>query len=280
MSFIHLQIFDYTQHGENWGGKCATGQKQSPIDINVSSLDIENAKCLTYKFKYDGDAQQVKTINNLHSVEIEGHFMKMQISDIYDKTAQYQTAQFHVHEPSEHTLDGVYADLELHLVNKKVEGDSSKPITVIGVLFQKTLYKEDESQLFKEFQWPAQVDQNHLKPTETSEYELNFQQIFSSFLYDGAIAYRYEGSLTTPGCDEVVNWYVLREAQKIHHSSYKKFKDLWFSVTGDNVYKTIDGNNRKTQPLNGRAVEVVVFCFGFIQYFVFGISLFLFVFIL
>ena len=40
----------------------------------------------------------------------------------------------HYHAPSEHTINGVYFDLELHLVHKDVI--TGKPAAVVAILFK------------------------------------------------------------------------------------------------------------------------------------------------
>jgi carbonic anhydrase len=42
------------------------------------------------------------------------------VSKVYNKTTEYEILQMHFHSPSEHTIDGVYFDLELHIVHLDV----------------------------------------------------------------------------------------------------------------------------------------------------------------
>lgn len=57
----------------------------------------------------------------------------------------------------------------------------------------------------------------------------------------------YSGSLTTPGCDEVVEWTVIDDIQPISAAQLKGFTDLWGP----------DGTARRVQPLNGRELHYV-----------------------
>lgn len=59
------------------------------------------------------------------------------------------------------------------------------------------------------------------------------------------MAYYYLGSLTTPTCDEVVNWIVRKDVQPMTNAEYLLFTS-----------KEIN-NYRLTQPLNGRNVTSV-----------------------
>lgn len=79
--------------------------------------------------------------------------------------------------------------------------------------------------------------------------------------------FTYPGSLTTPTCDEIVTWHIMKKPLKISKEHLEKFKELWFNVGGE----IKDGNNRITLPLNGREVKYVKFCFSKL----FGFSFFL-----
>ena len=54
--------------------------------------------------------------------------------------------------------------------------------------------------------------------------------------------YYYEGSLTTPNCSEIVNWFITEQIQPC-------------SIKQMDLMKTwLDGNYRLTNPINGRIV--------------------------
>ena len=58
-------------------------------------------------------------------------------------------AQFHFHAPSEHTIDGKYYDLEMHIVHlfdQSVHGDEHLG-AVIGIMFDSS--KDEESAFIK-----------------------------------------------------------------------------------------------------------------------------------
>jgi carbonic anhydrase len=56
---------------------------------------------------------------------------------LYDETASqkvYAPLQFNVHAPSEHTFNGKFYDLELHIVHKN---ENATDFSVIGVFFDR-----------------------------------------------------------------------------------------------------------------------------------------------
>merc|ERR1711935_645354 len=60
--------------------------------------------------------------------------------------------------------------------------------------------------------------------------------------------YRYQGSLTTPGCYETVQWTVFDHPLMINQATV----DMMASMSDD---KSFENNWRNTQPMNGRHVE-------------------------
>jgi carbonic anhydrase len=63
--------------------------------------------------------------------------------------------------------------------------------------------------------------------------------------------YHYDGSLTTPGCSEIVEWIVLDNLQNISPKQLATFTKKW---AGDYSYGRGNGNARVTQPINGRTI--------------------------
>jgi carbonic anhydrase len=63
--------------------------------------------------------------------------------------------------------------------------------------------------------------------------------------------YHYEGSLTTPGCSEIVEWIVLDNLQSISPEQLDKFTSKW---SKEYSFAKGNGNNRVTQPINGRTI--------------------------
>ena len=60
----------------------------------------------------------------------------------------------------------------------------------------------------------------------------------------------YDGSFTTPPCTEGVMWSVLSEIQEISQEQLDEFQTIYKASTFAQ-----NGNNRATQPMNGRVLS-------------------------
>ena len=117
----------------------------------------------------------------------------------------FQSAQFHWHSPSEHTVNGNPFDLELHVVH--VEEDNSTNYAVLGLLFRVNddLLEDnlDVSQLV----------------SDGSSHAFTFP-----FAIKDKMVYHYQGSLTTPPCSETVDWFVITEYFEITRKNFEKIQ--------------------------------------------------------
>ena len=84
---------------------CATGTEQSPTNLTGGrGLDLTDAR-------FDYKPSAVTAVNNGHTVQVE-------VADGGSMTLDgktYTLKQFHFHSPSEHTIEGKAAEMELHL---------------------------------------------------------------------------------------------------------------------------------------------------------------------
>jgi len=203
---------------------CA-GIKQSPIDVTTAlGSNLEDIV-----FSYAESA--VTVFNSGHTIQAvydEG-------SSIAVSGTTYPLKQFHFHSPSEHTVDGVPAAAELHLVHAIEVGGKVVSRAVVGVLIQ----EGEENPAF------ASVWAN--LPKVVSE-ESDAKTIAGAFvnaddlLPDVRTYYTYPGSLTTPPCTEGVTWLLLTTPIEMSAKQIADFKAI------------IEDNNRPVQPLNDREV--------------------------
>ncbi|MBL8423104.1 MAG: carbonic anhydrase family protein [Candidatus Accumulibacter phosphatis] len=202
----------WTYEGEggpdNWGklkpeyATCATGKRQSPIDIRDGfRVDLE-----PIQFVYR--PSQFRVVDNGHTVQVE-----VSGSSISLLGRTYDLTQFHFHRPSEERVNGKAFDMVAHLVHRAEDGR----IAVLAVLLEKGL----ENPVIQSV-W------NNL-PLEKNDYvtppELSID--VSQLLPQDHSYYTYMGSLTTPPCSEGVLWLVLRQPQQISPEQLAIFSRLY-----------------------------------------------------
>lgn len=110
---------------------------------------------------------------------------------------------WHIHFPSEHPLDGRYNKGELHLVHVDANG---VPAAVVGILID----VGDPSRYFSKLpRLPTPEDD-----VVIHSVALNMYQAIEEA--GGLKRYvTYQGSLTTPPCDEGLRWFVSKDILKV-----------------------------------------------------------------
>jgi len=209
---------------ENWKNLCdgftdCSGKVQSPINIITKNVNTKN-KLRASKFDYG--KSKVDIINNGHTVQfnISGN------NNVKLNDKKYKLLQFHYHALSEHTINGEHSPIEVHFVHKYSDTD----FAVLSIMFK----QGKENKLFA----------TYLKyfPKTKGVYKSEDMIALPSLLLVNKSYYSYKGSLTTPPCSEVVNWYVLKEPVTASKEQINLFS------------KILDNNFRPVQPLNGRTV--------------------------
>ena len=93
---------------------------------------------------------------------------------------------------------------------------------------------------------PSPVVQSILNAAPTIGETANASVDLSAALPADLSYYRYDGSKTTPPCDEPVDWYVLRHAMTLSQAQV----DGLLALTGG-------PNNRPSQPIGERVITLV-----------------------
>ena len=197
---------------------CATGRRQSPIDIREGiRVDLE-------PIAIDYQRSQFRIVDTGHSIQVnvgEG-------SSIAVMGRTYQLQQLHFHRPSEERVNGKAFDMGIHFVHRDDEGK----LAVIAVLLEKgseqpliqTLWNNLPLEVDQEVAPSIAIDLNDLLPKERSYYT-------------------YMGSLTTPPCTEDVLWMVFKQPVAVSAEQVAIFSRL---------YKN---NARPVQPANNRLIK-------------------------
>jgi carbonic anhydrase len=192
---------------EHWGeldqdsAICASGRQQSPIDLAAPV----SARLEGISLSWNTGAWSVT--NNGHTLQVntpDGG------SAIIDGEA-YELTQFHFHTPSEHTIDGVRSALEAHFVHANANGD----LAVIGVMMQ----PGQGNDLFSRIMTAAPRQEGE-RPVGSIVNPRELISATEHFL-------RYQGSLTTPPCSEIVVWTVLETPVTVSQSDIDAFAALF-----------------------------------------------------
>eukprot|EP00899_Mesostigma_viride_P007676 jgi/Mesvir1/1690/Mv21151-RA.1 len=111
------EIDDYP-YAVDWDdGMCAVGVKQSPIDIVTAAVTSENDVFKKLQTDWRPDSHGELKVTN-HNVEYELSEDAAARSPFISNTGEtFYLKQFHVHHPSEHSVDGVLYPMEAHFVH-------------------------------------------------------------------------------------------------------------------------------------------------------------------
>jgi len=238
----------------SWGGFCAEGTQQSPIDIRSSEAVKADLGGLSFA-NYHLDLKGGKVTNNGHSIVVSPAESVVDVPFMSGAglKGKYSFAQLHLHwgststKGSEHLVDGKAYPLELHLVHY----NSKYPdiATAVG--------QEDGLAVLGIFFHLSSKDNPHLQPIldsvsdilqPFSEATLSKSLTLKSLLpEDTKSFYRYFGSLTTPGCFESVTWTVFEKSIPVSQSQLSKLRTLIDTLSNkmaDNFRPTLNLNRR------------------------------------
>ncbi len=190
----HPAHWDYAGSGgpEAWGrmkpefAKCASGTRQSPIDIR------DGLKLELDAVRFDYQPRAFRVVDNGHTVQVNlaaGNSIEVM-------GRRYDLVQFHFHRPSEERIDGRQFDMVAHLVHKDLEGR----LAVVAVLLERgpalgivqNVWNNLPLEKGDEVAARTLLDLNELLPSQRSYFT-------------------YMGSLTTPPCSEGVLWMVMKQ---------------------------------------------------------------------
>ncbi|XP_028840687.1 carbonic anhydrase 4a [Denticeps clupeoides] len=230
------------------------GRKQSPINI-VTRKTIPDERLTPFQFSGYQQAFRSSIKNNGHSVAVNIPHMATISGGNLETT--YKAVQFHLHwgrnggPGSEHTIDGEQYPMELHIVHMKQKFSSLSEalqdptgVAVLGFFYEVSKLPNNKyGQLIKILE---SVPTKNASATFSSPLSLN-QLIPREQNLTGY--YRYEGSLTTPGCNEAVVWTVFQDPIPLDRNQLSAFSRLKFH-DGTSMVDTF----RPVQPLNDRTV--------------------------
>ena len=211
---------------EHWGDLkpeyrlCATGKRQSPIDIRDGiRVDLE-------KIQFDYRPSGFAVLDNGHTIQVNlapGNSLQ-----VMGRRYELLQFHFHFHRPSEERINGRQFDMVAHLVHKDPEGR----LAVVAVLLERgreqplvqTVWNNLPLEKGEALPAPGEMDLNQLLPEDRAYYT-------------------YMGSLTTPPCSEGVLWMVMRQPVQLSGNQLNIFGRLY------------PMNARPVQPGSGRLIK-------------------------
>ncbi|KAJ8035887.1 Carbonic anhydrase 14 [Holothuria leucospilota] len=243
---------------------CA-GISQSPVALRTVDAVSDPSLGPVELFGYNNRYLTMKGFNN-------GHVVKFQViahapprpkparlqNSRYAVDNSYHLAEIHIHwgnannRGSEHSLDGRYFPAEIHFVHKlsRLSMDQAlntpKGLAVLGA-----------------FIGIGQTDNPAYEPITASLAGIMYKNMSNSLPFretlrkllpqDVSQFFRYDGSLTTPTCNEVVVWTVYKNPVWISMRQMSSFRRLMKTYQNEPPQPLRD-NFRPVQPINGRQI--------------------------
>ncbi|KAJ8556919.1 hypothetical protein ON010_g9046 [Phytophthora cinnamomi] len=211
---------------EQW--EACGGVRQSPIDIKTvtnsgngkKSPLIFSGQCSQYNLTEPHEPLEVDVIGGNCVASVNN--------------ASYKMAQFHLHAPSEHTVDGKAHDGEIHFVHKGSDGSA---LLVVGIFLD--ISPTSDAWLAPVLGALETVNSTAHTENEAIIVELeSYSNLIKKASKTGGI-YNYPGSLTTPGCDETADWWVVQTPIQISPPTSPVFTRTWWSTTSRTTATTL-----------------------------------------
>jgi len=246
--------FDYSQQGANWPDVCASGQRQSPIALTRANLTCKtngherkgHELAISYRYPrvVSGTPTNVTLRNNGYTVVLEGDlgyaYSGTCHCDTLSDTQRYVFKSVEFHAPSQHTWEGLHYPLEAHVVHQKVGAVGNNDMLIVSVPFD--IKRTPGGNKFLQI-----IGWDNLPNTQGNTYVIPSNRYVDLKYLEYSLVgdyWAYDGSLTTPGCDETVTWRVMERPLGASQAQVDAFKALF---TG--------GNTRAIQALNGRELD-------------------------
>ena len=173
------------------------------------------------------------------------------VVDEFGGSDRFTGVQFHFHTGSEHTVDGKRHDLEMHTVHLPKEVKGNIKYAAVGVFFSvndhnAVLTPEQErviDRFFESLNW-------NVTTSNPAVAEVPYGELM--MMVDTDNRWVYKGSVTTPPCDTIVYWNVLRTVYPIKEKYFNQFKE---QMKRGKLEQT--GNYRNTVPIDLHDVHII-----------------------
>ncbi len=199
---------------------------QSPVNITGAPTDLSSVLKINYNSSVPTDITnsaghqfqvQYPTTNTADTITVDGVTSNL--------------VNFHYHDPSEHTTNGVGYPIEEHFVNVSPSGGE----TVLAVFLQLGPHNNALDPILGAVQGLSAADSTASLPA------INFAGLLPTNMQ----GYYYEGSLTTPPLAQTVNWFVFSTPITLDFGQLQQYEAA--AKAGGFL-----PNNRPQQPTDGR----------------------------
>ncbi len=250
LAFISLGAaveFNYLDQDE-WlefpGSQCG-GMRQSPINIDTDDTE-ENDDLISLKFpqwnmRVDGEFENKATNVEFVPDELKATFV--------NNFGTYVVQQFHLHwgkddtEGSEHRVDNTQSAAEIHFVTLK---EGASPTGTAGDTYAVVAVLCEAADIAVSGIW------DKLSPIPTTFESSNpvCDIEYDELLPSNRDYYQYEGSFTTPLCNETAQWFVMKNTIDVPKDFLADLRKVERDASGS----LLTFNFRDGQSLNGREV--------------------------
>eukprot|EP00892_Ulva_mutabilis_P000744 jgi/Ulvmu1/10670/UM066_0054.1 len=283
--------FDPQFYSSTWGGLCATGRMQTPIDL-VARYDtlpqvpeelitqvrmplVKNPKIVNKgsaiqitwdpATAFDMDDDTIFPMVAAGGSSIADSILDASITP--DRMIKMIPIQLHWHETSEHSWDGMLAAAETHIVTLAGPGQAppewgcdaywkgGDPVlekcTAVFGIMYRLGRPAQEPGYLEIAVKEAPLVAGAEKPLSAGQ--INLQNLIPS----DPSYYTYIGSLTTPDCNEGLRWHVFNQQDYITTRMMQSLENLTALTVDDTAgapRQNFRHNNRPIQPLNDRTV--------------------------
>ncbi|KAF2880451.1 hypothetical protein ILUMI_25729 [Ignelater luminosus] len=240
---------------DNWPAMFRTcdGDKQSPINIDMSNLRRQRAGALDWSPAYFNTPKKMTLTNVGHRLVLRANYpddcQPRLRAGILQKVYTFKAIDFHWgstnSKGSEHTVDEYAYPMEMHVIHTSGVEFSNLQTVVIAYFFQ--IGEKRCTSIDKILEVFTKAVRHPNRPIK-----LRHPFSLSSLLYAFASEYiTYEGSFTVPPCQEGVKWIIYPYPLEISLKQLEKFR-LVCKYARDLV-----NNYRPIQPLNNRCIHFV-----------------------
>jgi len=223
---VNIKKWGYPAINSKWGALCESGDTQSPIDL-PELTEAQPQYPLVEYMQY----RQVSMIGVDSGVGLKWNPKKgePELGYLTMDKAKFSMMYWTIHTGSEHTSNGKQFDMELQFYHKSQFGR----MVVLSVLCSVMPLRK------------ASTFWNQIRDAMSEPTEVNPMLLLRDMELDTSRWFEYEGSLTTPPCDQGITWIVLAEQCAVPHDFYK------YATSFDSMQE----NFRPPQPIKKRKIK-------------------------